>query len=64
DAPRYVPVYVHRIERGDGYDYRVLACGRAIRNTPKDVDAAALKRIKQVWNEQKEIIGVAEPLER
>ncbi len=64
DAPRYVPVYVHRTARAGGYDYRVLACGRAIRNTPKDVDAATLKRIKQVWNELKEIKGVAEPLER
>ncbi len=63
-APRYVPVYVHRTQDGSQYNYRVVACGDVIDKTPQDIGETVLKRIKQVWNEQKEIMasGPAEPM--
>ncbi len=56
-SPRYVPTYVWRVKKGDGYDYRVVACGETIENRPDSMDDNTYKRVKQVWNELKNLIG-------
>lgn len=58
-SPRYVPVYVWRVKKGNGYDYRVVACGETIENRPDSMSDDVFKRVKQVWNEQKKLIGDA-----
>jgi poly-gamma-glutamate capsule biosynthesis protein CapA/YwtB (metallophosphatase superfamily) len=56
-SPRYVPTYVWRVKKGDGYDYRVVACGETIENRPESMSDDVFKRVKQVWNELKALIG-------
>ncbi len=58
-SPRYVPVYVWRISTDSGYDYRVVACGSVIEDRPKSMTDSVFNRVKQVWNEQKKLIGDA-----
>lgn len=58
-SPRYVPTYVWRVKKGSGYDYRVVACGEAIENRPDSMGDDVYKRVKQVWNELKNLIGDA-----
>ncbi len=55
--PRYVPVYVWRVKKGSGYDYRVVPCGSAIEDRPKSMGDDVYNRVKQVWNELKDLIG-------
>ena len=56
-SPRYIPVYVWRIKAGSGFDYRVVACGNVIEDRPKSMTDEVFNRVKQVWNEQKKLIG-------
>lgn len=58
-SPRFVPVYVWRFEADTGYDYRVVACGNVIEDRPEGMSDEAFNRVKQVWNEQKILIGDA-----
>jgi poly-gamma-glutamate synthesis protein (capsule biosynthesis protein) len=58
-SPRFVPVYVWRFNADTGYDYRVVACGSVIEDRPKGMSDEAFNRVKQVWNEQKKLIGDA-----
>jgi len=55
--PRYVPVYVWRVKKGSGYDYRVVPCGDIIENRPDAMGDDVFNRVKQVWNELKNLIG-------
>jgi poly-gamma-glutamate capsule biosynthesis protein CapA/YwtB (metallophosphatase superfamily) len=56
-SPRYVPVYVWRIKTDSGFDYRVVSCGNIIEDRPKSMSDEVFNRVKQVWNEQKNLIG-------
>ncbi|MDO4547690.1 MAG: CapA family protein [Clostridia bacterium] len=56
-SAKYVPTYVHRTTGSDSYVYRVLACGEIIADRPSGISDDVFKRIKQVWNEQKELMG-------
>ena len=58
-SPRYVPVYVWRVKTDSGYDYRVVACGSVIEDRPTSMTDSVYNRVKQVWNEQKALIGDA-----
>ena len=55
--PRFVPVYVWRFNADTGYDYRVVACGSVIEDRPNGMSDEVFNRVKQVWNEQKKLIG-------
>ena len=56
-SPRFVPVYVWRFNADTGYDYRVVACGSVIEDRPSGMSDEVFNRVKQVWNEQKKLIG-------
>lgn len=58
-SPRYVPTYVWRVKGDKGYDYRVVACGAVIEDRPDSMGDEVFNRVKQVWNEQKNLIGDA-----
>jgi poly-gamma-glutamate synthesis protein (capsule biosynthesis protein) len=58
-SPRYVPTYVWRVKTDAGYDYRIVACGNVIEDRPKSMTDEVYNRVRQVWNEQKELIGDA-----
>jgi poly-gamma-glutamate synthesis protein (capsule biosynthesis protein) len=54
---RYIPTYVWRVNTDTGYDYRVVACGSVIEDRPSSMDDGVFNRVKQVWNELKDVIG-------
>lgn len=58
-SPRFIPVYVWRMSADTGYDYRVVACGSVIEDRPDGMSDEVFNRVKQVWNEQKKLIGDA-----
>lgn len=63
-APKYIPTYVHRTGTKNDYTYRVLMVGDTIADPPSGLSSDVLNRVKQVWNEQKEVMegGPAEAL--
>jgi poly-gamma-glutamate synthesis protein (capsule biosynthesis protein) len=54
---RFIPTYVWRIKTDTGYDYRVVACGSVIEDRPNSMGDGVFNRVKQVWNELKDVIG-------
>ena len=56
-SPKYVPTYVWRYKADSGYDYRVVPCGKVIENRPSSMSDEDFKRVKQVWNELKDVLG-------
>jgi poly-gamma-glutamate synthesis protein (capsule biosynthesis protein) len=58
-SPRFIPVYVWRFKADTGFHYRVVACGSVIENRPEGMSTEVFNRVKQVWNEQKKLIGDA-----